>query len=79
MKITISENDEVLKTIELTTLQLKSLRLTGRNPEDYLAGKLERVLDSVVDLAKLTIDRISPLTETELEAMIDEIEVEKKA
>jgi len=76
MKITIS-NGEVLKEIELTTLQLKAIQLTGQQPEDYLADKLERILEFAVNQAKQTVDRISPLTDGEMEVMLDEIEAEK--
>ena len=48
MKITISQNKKVLKTIELTNLQFKAIRLTGQQPEDYLADKLERILEFAV-------------------------------
>ena len=78
MKITISQNEKVLKTIELSNLQVKAIRLTGQQPEDYLADKLERILDHAVNQAKQTIDRISPLTDEEIEDIIDEIEEEKK-
>jgi len=36
MKLTISHNKKVLKTIELTSLQLKAFQLLGLKPEDYL-------------------------------------------
>ena len=78
MKIEISEGIEVLKTIKLTSLQLKAIRLTGREAEDYLSHKLERILDHAVNQAKQKIDRISPLTNGEMESMIDEIEAEKE-
>ena len=71
MKITISDNSEVLKTIELTTLQLKSIRLTDKKPEDYIAHKLERILEFAVNQAKQMIDRVSPLTDKEIEDIID--------
>ena len=78
MKITISQNKKVLKTIELTNLQLKTVRLTGKLPEDYLADKLERILEFTVNQAKQTIDRISPLTDGQMESMIDEIKKERQ-
>ena len=82
MKITISEKKKiltkVLKTIELTNLQLKAIRLTGQKPEDYLANKLERILEFAVNQAKQTIDRISPLTDGQMESMIDEIKKESQ-
>ena len=78
MKIRISENKKVLKTIELTSLQVKAIRLTGKLPKDYLADKLERILDHAVNQARQTIDRISPLTNGEMESMVDEIEAEKE-
>ena len=82
MKITISEKKKVLtkvlKTIELSPLQLKAVRLTGQPPEDYLADKLERILEFAVNQAKQTIDRISPLTDGQMESMIDEIKKESQ-
>ena len=77
MKIRISENKKVLKTIELSNLQLKALRLTEQKPEDYLADKLERILEFTVNQAKQTIDRITPLTDEGIESMLDVIEAEK--
>lgn len=78
MKLTISKDKKVLKTIELTTLQLKSIHLTGQAPEDYLANKLERILEFAVNQAKQTIDRISPLTDEAMESMIEALEPEKE-
>ena len=81
MKITISEKKilaKVLKTIKLTNLQLKAVRLTGQKPEDYLADKLARILDHAVNQARQTIDRISPLTDGQMESMIDEIKEESQ-
>jgi len=34
MKITITKDKELLKSIELTNLQLKAIQLTGQKPED---------------------------------------------
>ena len=79
MKITISDDEEVLKEIELTNLQFKAIQLSGQKPEDYFAYKIERILDFAVNQAKQTIDRLSPLTDEEMEAMIDEIKAEKEA
>ena len=78
MKINILDERSVLKSVELTNLQLKAIQLTGQKPEDYLADKLERILEFTVNQAKQTIDRISPLTETEMESIIDGIEAEKE-
>jgi hypothetical protein len=78
MKITISKNKKVLKSIELSDLQLKAIRLTGQKPEDYLADKLERIMDHAVNQAKQSIDRISPLTNGEMESMLDTLEAEKQ-
>lgn len=78
MKIMIRDDNKVLKEIEFTTLQLKAIQLTGQEPEDYLAGKLERILEFAVNQAKQTVDRISPLTNGEMESMIEEIEKEKE-
>ena len=77
MKINISEGGKVLKTIELTNLQLKAIRLTGQQPEDYLADKLERILEFTVNQARQTVDRISRLTDVEMEDLLDGIEAEK--
>jgi len=77
MKITISD-DKILKTIELSTLQLKAIRLTGQKPEDYLADKMEHILDFAINQARQRIDRISPLSEVEMENIIDKIEAEKE-
>ena len=71
MKITISSDQKVLKTIELTNLQLKSIRLTGQEPENYIADKPERILELAINSAKQTIDRISPLTDKEIENILD--------
>ena len=78
MEIILKHKTKILKTIELTPLQLKAIRLTGQKPEDYLVDKLERILEFTVNQVKQTIDRISPLTNGELESMIDEIETEKE-
>ena len=78
MKITISQKKKALKTIELTDLQLKAIRLAGQKPEDYLADKLERILEFAVNQARQTIDRISPLTNGQMESMIDEIAKENQ-
>jgi len=77
MKLRISNNKKILKTIELSSLQLKAIQLTGQKPEDYLAGKLERILEFAVSQAKQTIDRISLLTDGEMESMLDTLEAEK--
>jgi len=77
MKLTILDDKKVLKTIELTNLQLKAIQLTDQKPEDYIAYKLERILEFAVDQVKQTIDRISPLTEVEMESIIDTLEAEK--
>jgi len=77
MKINISEGRKVLKTIELTNLQLKAIRLTGQQPEDYLADKMERILEFTVNQARQTVDRISRLTDVEMEDLLDGIEAEK--
>jgi len=78
MKITITQDETILKEIELTTLQLKAIQLTGQEPEDYIAHKLERILEFTVNQAKQTVDRISPLTEGEMESIIDALEAEKE-
>ena len=78
MKIVILDNGEDLKEIELSDLQLKAIQLTDQQPENYLAHKIERILDFAVNQAKQTIDRLSPLTNGEMEDMIDEIEAEKE-
>ena len=78
MKITISKKKKALKTIELTDLQLKAIRFTGQKPEDYLADKLERILEFAVSQARQTIDRISPLTNGEMEGMLDTLEADKQ-
>lgn len=78
MKINISNEGKVLKSIELTNLQLKAIQLTGQKPKDYIIYKLERILDFAVNQAKQTIDRLSPLTDGEVESMIDKIEAEKE-
>ena len=77
MKITILNDEEVLKEIELTNLRFKAIQLSGQKPEDYLSYKIERILDFAVNQSKQTIDRISPLTDKEMEAMIDTLEAEK--
>jgi len=77
MKIILEDNGQVLKEIELSTLQLKAIQLTGQKPEDYLSHKIERILDFTVNQAKQTVDRISPLTKVEIEGILDKIEAEK--
>jgi len=77
MKLTITQDETILKTIDLTSLQLKAIQLTGQKPEDYIAGKLERILEFAVSQAKQTIDRISPLTDEAMEGMIEALEAEK--
>ena len=78
MKVNILDDRSVLKTIELTNLQVKAIRLTGEQPEDYLVHKLERILEFAVNQAKQMINRISLLTDKEMENMIDEIEEENQ-
>ena len=78
MIIKVLQDAEVLKTIELTTLQFKSIQLTGQKAEDYLADKLESILEFAIKQAKQTFDRITPLTEVEMESLIDAIEIESK-
>ena len=75
MIIEIIQDTEIVKTIELTTLQLKSIRLTGKKPEDYVADKLERILEFAVDQAKQKYAqyRLDKATDEELEAIADEI------
>ncbi len=77
MKLTITQDDKTLNEITLTPLQEKAIQLTGQKPEDYIAGKLERILEFAVNQAKQTIDRISPLTDEAMESMIDALEAEK--
>ena len=64
MKLTISHNKKVLKTINLTSLQLKSFQLLGLRPEDYLEYKIQRLLEFPVQQA----------TEEEIDSIIDEVE-----
>ena len=79
MKIILEHNKKILKTIELTALQGKALKLMGgSDPVGLLAGKIKRILEFAVNQARQTIDRISPLTNRQMESMIDEIEEEKK-
>ncbi len=77
MKLTITRDKKILKTIDLTNLQLKAIQLTGQKPENYIAGKLERILEYAVNQAKQTIDRISPLTDEAMEDMLETLEAEK--
>ena len=78
MKITIIQDEKILKEITLTSLQEKAIRLVGQEPEDYLANKLKRILEFAVSQAKQTIDRISPLTDEGMESIIDALEAEKE-
>lgn len=79
MKIEIIQDTETVKTIELTTLQLKSIRLIGQQPEDYIANKLERILEFAVNQAKQKYAkyRLDKATDEELEAIADEIAKEE--
>jgi len=77
MKIKILNNDKEIE-IELTDLQVKAIQLTGQQPEEYLANKLERILEFTVNQAKQMIDRVSPLTDVEMESIIDTLEAEKE-
>ena len=77
IKINISDEGKVLKSIEITNLQLKAIQITGQNPKDYLVHKMERILEFAIGQAKQTIDRISPLTDGDMESIIDTLEAEK--
>lgn len=78
MKLIISNDEKALKTIELTNLQEKAIQLTSQKPEDYLIHKLERILEFAVNQAKQTIDRISPLTDEQMEDVLDTLKAEKE-
>ena len=65
-----------MKEIELTSLQLKAIRFAKQEPEDYLEDKIKGVLKFTIDQAKQILDRISPMTEEEIEELLDEIEPE---
>jgi len=77
MKIILESDGRILKEIELSTLQLKAIQLNGQEPENYISHKIERILDFTISQAKQIVDRISPLTEVEIEGILDKIEVEK--
>jgi len=80
MIIKILQSNKALKTIELTTLQLKSIQLTNQPPEDYLANKLERILEFALDQAKQKYAKykLDKATDEELEAIADEIADEEE-
>ena len=77
MKIKILNADKEIE-IELTDLQFKAIQLTDQPPEDYVAYKLERILDFAVNQARQTIDRISPMDSGEMENLLDKIKAEKE-
>ena len=79
MKIILKQDIKVLKTITLTTLQQKALKLMSQEPVEYLTYKIERILEFTVEQAKQTFAsrELENATDSELEIMADEIEAEK--
>jgi len=79
MKLTISQNKKTLKTINLTSLQLKAFQLLGLKPEDYLEYKIQRLLEFPVQQAKdlYAKKRLETLAAEEIDSIIDEVEAEK--
>jgi len=81
MKIILKHDTKILKTIELTTLQGKALKLMGgEDPVGFLAHKIDRILEFVIEQAKQTYakHRLEDATDGELEAIVDEIASEKE-
>ena len=76
MKIIIEENEIILKTIELTVLQEKSLKLLTKDSADFLTKKIERILEFTLEQArqKFAVHEIEKKTDQELEIIADEIE-----
>ena len=79
MKIILEHNKQILKEINLTSLQLKAFQLLGLKPEDYLEQKIQRLLEFPVQQAKdlYAKKRLETLTEEEIDSIIDEVEAEK--
>jgi len=76
MKIILKHNTKILKTIELTTLQVKALKLIGgEDPVGFLTSKIERILEFVLEQAKQIYAKygLGKATDVELEAIADEI------
>lgn len=80
MKITITQDEVVLKEIELTNLQFKSIRFTAGEPEDYIVYKLGRILEFAVNQAKQKYAKykLDKATDEEMEAIADEVAEEEK-
>jgi len=75
MKIIIEENEQVLKTIELTALQEKCLKLITQDSVDFIAKKIERILEFTIEQAKqkFSMYEIGNKTDQELETISDKI------
>jgi len=81
MKIILKHNTKILKTIELTILQGKALKLMGaEDPVGFLTSKIERILEFVLEQAKQRYakHRLDDATDAELEAIADEIASEEE-
>lgn len=81
MKIILKHNSKILKTIELTTLQGKALKLMGGgDPVGFLTRKIERILEFVLEQAKQPYakHRLDSATDAELEAIANEIASEEE-
>ena len=76
MKIIIEENEIVLKTIELSALQEKSLKILAKDSVDFLVRKIERILEFILEQAKqkFVVYEIEKKTDQELETIADKIE-----
>lgn len=80
MEIILKHNSKILKTIELTTLQGKALKLMGEgDPVGFLTRKIERILEFTLEQAKQRYakHRLGDATDAELEAIADEIASEE--
>jgi len=76
MKIILEHNTKILKTIELTALQGKALKLMGgEDPVEFLTHKIERILEFVLEQAKQVYakHRLEDATDVELGTIADEI------
>lgn len=81
MQIILKHNTKILKTIELTALQGKALKLMGGgDPVGFLTRKIERILEFALEQAKQRYAkyRLDDATDAELEAIADEIASEEE-
>jgi len=73
MKITISQDRKMLKKIEFTPLQEKSIMLMGGVEE--LVRKIERIVEFNVEQAKRKVaeKRLKEMTLEDMDALVDDI------